>query len=74
MKSVRFLSSGLTLASPNLSHMDFPDGPAAILRSKLIISDTTQDESSNEHIDPEIWANTITNAYIVSPDIACNLP
>ena len=42
---------------PNLSHMDFPDDPAAIPRSKLIISDTTKDESSNEHIDLEIWAN-----------------
>ena len=37
--------------------MDFPDDPAAIQRSKLIISDTTKDESSNEYIDPEIWAN-----------------
>ena len=54
MKYIRFLSSGLTLTSPNLSLMDFPDDPAAIPRSKVIISDTTQDESSNEHIDPEI--------------------
>ena len=57
MKSVRFLSSGLTLNHPNLSHMDFLDGPAAIPRSKLIISDTTKDESSNELINPEILAN-----------------
>ena len=34
--------------------MDFLDGLAAIQRSKLIISDTTKDESSNELINPEI--------------------
>ena len=39
---------------PNLSHMDFLDGPAAIQLSRLIISCTTQDASPNEYIDPEI--------------------
>ena len=52
-----FLSSGLTLTWPNSSHMDFLDDPAAIPGSKLIISNTIKDESSNEHIAPEIWAN-----------------
>ena len=64
MKSVKILSSGLTLASPNLSHMDFPDAPAAITRNRLIISNTTQDESSNEHIDPEIWSNTLISSCV----------
>ena len=54
MKSVKFPSSGLTLALPNLSHIDFLDVPAAIHGSRLIISDTTQDESPNELINPEI--------------------
>ena len=53
MNCVKFPSSGPTLASPNLSHMDFPDDPAGFPRSELIISDTTQDESSNELINPE---------------------
>ena len=57
MKSVKFLSSGLTLALPNLSHMDFLDVPAAIHGSRLIISDTTQDKSPNELINPEILMN-----------------
>ena len=34
--------------------MDFLDDPAAIQGSRLIISDATQDESSNEYIDLEI--------------------
>ena len=42
------------LVSPQALSYGFPDDPAAILRSKLIIYDTTQDESSNEHIDPDI--------------------
>ena len=57
MKSIKFLSSGLIFASPRLSHMGFLDVPAAIHGSKLIISDTTQDESSNELINPEILMN-----------------
>ena len=46
-----------TLCPLNLSHMDFLDGPAAIQGSRLIISDATQDVSSNEHMHPEIWTN-----------------
>ena len=46
-----------TLFPPNLSHMDFLDDPAAIHGSRLIISDTTQDESPNELINPEILMN-----------------
>ena len=57
MKYVKFPSSGLTFASPNLSRMDFLDGPAAIHGSRLIISDTTQDESSNDHINPDMLMN-----------------
>ena len=52
-----FLSYALTLASPNLSHMDFLDDPAAIHGSRLIIPCATQDASSNEHINPEISSN-----------------
>ena len=42
------------LVPPNLSHMDFPDGPAAIHWSRLIFSCITKDAIPNEHIDPEI--------------------
>ena len=41
----------------NLSHMDFLDDPDAIQGSRLIISKTREDESPNEHKDPEIFAN-----------------
>ena len=34
--------------------MDFLDDPAAIHGSRLTISDATQDESSNEHSNPDI--------------------
>ena len=54
MKSVNFNDMRETLSPFNFSPMDFPDDPAAIPRSKLIISGTTKDESSNEYIDPEI--------------------
>ena len=54
MKSVKFLSCGLTLVPPNLSHMDFLDDPTAIHGSRLIISCTTKDASPNELINPEI--------------------
>lgn len=47
----------LTLTLPNLSHKDFLDVPAAIHGSMLVISDTIQDESSNELINPEIFRN-----------------
>ena len=57
MKSVTFHHAHLTLISFNLSHMDFLDDPAAIQGSRLIISDTTKDERSNEYINPEIWTN-----------------
>ena len=46
-----------TLIPFNLSHVDFPDGPAAIQWSRLMFSCTTQDASPNEHIYPEIWTN-----------------
>ena len=54
MKSVTCTSSPLTLDHPELSHMDFPDDPAAIQWSRLIISCATQDASPNEFMDPEI--------------------
>ena len=57
MKSIIFSSYSLTLTSPNLSHMDFLDDPAAIHGSRLIISCTTKDASSNEYMHPEIWTN-----------------
>ena len=38
--------------------MDFMDDPAAIHGSRLIIPDATKNESSNEHINPEISANS----------------
>ena len=57
MKSVKLLSSVLTLYQPNLSHMDSLDAPAVIHGSRLIISNTTQDERSNELINPEILMN-----------------
>ena len=37
--------------------MDFLGDPATIQRSRLIISKTSEDESPNEHNDPEIFAN-----------------
>ena len=43
-----------TLTQLNLSHMDFPDGPAAIQTCTLIISCTTHNASPNEHMHPEI--------------------
>ena len=43
-----------TLKSPNLSHVDFLDGPAAIQWSRLMFPRTTQDASPNEHMHPEI--------------------
>ena len=43
-----------TLSPPNLSHMDFLDGPAAIQWSRLIISCTTQDASPKELVNPKI--------------------
>ena len=43
-----------TLAQPNLSHIDFPDGPAAIHGSTTPYSCTTQSPSPNEHKHPEI--------------------
>ena len=46
-----------TLTHPNLSHIDFLDDPAAIHGSRLTISRFTKDESSNEHINPEISTN-----------------
>ena len=46
-----------TLISPNLSHMDFLDDPAAIYGSRLMYSCATKEVSSNEHINPEIWSN-----------------
>ena len=57
MKSVKFHHTHLTLMHFNLSHMDFLDDPAAIQGSRLIISRTTKDESSNEHSNPEISSN-----------------
>ena len=57
MKSFKFPTSGRTLTSFNLSHMDFLDDPAAIHGNRLIISRSTKDASSNEYIDPEIWSN-----------------
>ena len=47
----------LALCSPNLSHMDFLDGPAAIHRCRLIIPCTTQDVSPNELGNPENMKN-----------------
>ena len=43
-----------TLVQPNLSHMDFLDDPAAIQGCTLILSCTTNNASSNEHMHPEI--------------------
>ena len=43
-----------TLVQPNLSHMDFLDDPAAIQGCTLILSCTTHNASSNEHMHPEI--------------------
>ena len=54
MKSVTFHHVHETLNAPNLSHMDFLDDPAAIHGSRLIISCTTKDASSNELSNPEI--------------------
>ena len=51
--------------------MDFLDGPAAIPRSKLIISDTTKDESSNELINPEI---SMKNHYKITYSFTLILP
>ena len=59
MKSVKNLSSALTLLPPNLSHMDFLEGPDTIHGSILIISDTTKDYSPNELINPEILMNNL---------------
>ena len=47
----------LTFAAPKLSNIDFLNVPAAIHGSRLIISDTTKDESPNELINPEILMN-----------------
>ena len=43
-----------SLCSPNLSHMDFLDDPAAIHGCRLIISRAKQDASPNELMNPEI--------------------
>ena len=63
-------ASGLTLTQPNLSHTDFPDDPAAIQRSKLIISDTTKDESSNELINPDLLMKNHYNITLILPAIS----
>ena len=52
-----FHHARLTLGSPNLSHMDFLDGPAAIHRCRLRIPCTTQDASPNELGNPEKMKN-----------------
>ena len=49
-----FYHAHMTLISPNLSHMDFLDDPAAIHACRLIISRATQDEVPNELTNPEI--------------------
>ena len=54
MKSVKIPSSGLTLKHPNLSHIDFLDGPDAIHRCKLIIPCAIQAERPNELTNLEI--------------------
>ena len=53
-----------TLTQPNLSHIDFLDFPAAIHTCTLIISCTTNNASSNEHMHPEIlMKNHHKNTY-----------
>ena len=54
MKSVIFYHHARTLCSPNLSHMDFLDGPAAIQWSRMTIPCAGQDASPNEFMNPEI--------------------
>ena len=54
LKSIMMACMRDTLSHPNLSHMDFPDGPAAIQRSTTTISDTTKSPSPNEYKHPEI--------------------
>ena len=46
-----------TLVHFNLSHMDVLGDPVAFYGSRLIIHKTREDESPNEHKDPEISAN-----------------
>ena len=46
----------LTLVAPNLSHMDFLDCPLVTGPCRLPYYCTTKDASSNEHINPELWA------------------
>ena len=53
-----------TLTYPNLAHMNFLDVPAAIHTCTLIISCTTNNASSNEHMHPEIlMKNHNKNTY-----------
>ena len=87
--SHHFLSSSLTLTPPNVSRMDFLDGPAAIHGSRLIISCATQDATSNEYIYPEILmikdlfpiysfglilpAITLADIFLLVPVLYCSL-
>ena len=54
MKSIMMACMRDTLIPPNLSHMDFPDGPAAFHRCRTTYSRTTKSPSPNELMDPEI--------------------
>ena len=59
----------LTLSTPNLSHMDFLDGPAAIHRSTTTYSCTTKAASPNELTNPEISMKNHQILHIVFFDI-----
>ena len=54
LKSIMIACTRDPLYQPNLAHINFPDGPAAIQRSRTTISDTTKSPSPNEYKHPEI--------------------
>ena len=67
MKSITFACTIATLSHPNLSHMDFPDAPAAIHSSRTLISKLEEAASPNELMHPEIsMKKNIRNIHIVA--------
>ena len=64
MKSIMFPCMLVALYQPNLSHMDFLDGPAAIHSSTTTYSRTTKSPSPNEYSDPEISMKKTSELYI----------
>ena len=76
LKSATFPCTPVTLRPPNLFHMDFLCGPAAIHSSTTTYSRFTKDASPNELMHPEISMKNRHFSYIVflGPGLQSSLP